>query len=124
MKLALRKFVAPAAVAAAFVVVAAQTSPVLAQGDAQRMNRSDARFFVTGSDPESLLVHSTAPTHNTVCSSAHGSGDVTVKYDDNTTTLSLGHCALLAAGHVSVHGAHEATNAHVSVHNYHHSHAP
>ncbi len=84
-------------------------------------DRPGAEATVTGTD-ETLLVHSSTPSKNTVCADAHGQGDVVVMYDDNLTNISPGHCALLEAGQIRVKGAHEDTNTHVQVH--HHSHSP
>lgn len=81
-----------------------------------------AQATVSGTD-ETLLVHSATPSKNTVCSSTHGQGDVVVKYDDNETNISPGHCALLEAGQIRVRGANEDTHTHVRVHD-HQSHSP
>lgn len=61
------------------------------------------------------LVHTTTPDNYVVCADPHGTGPVTLAYDDNEMDMHPGHCALVEAGRISAHGR-VGTHTHVSVH--------
>jgi hypothetical protein len=101
---------------AAIIMFAAGSTAALASGESRDENSPVAEATITNmQEGDSLLVHTQSPTQNTVCADSHGTTDVVVKYDDNETNISPGHCALLEAGHISARAGGEGTT-HVTVH--------
>jgi hypothetical protein len=93
----------------------ASVTPALAGHEQQELDRPTAQATVDDTENDTLLVHTQAVSQHTVCADAHGTTDVVVKYDENETNISPGHCALLEAGQISVHAGREG-KTHVTVH--------
>jgi len=114
------KRLAQVAALTAAVVVASGTTASFAAGDSPEMRSNDiptAEATIEATDADVLLVHTQSMGQHTVCADAHGTADVVVMYDENETTISPGHCALLEASQIKAHSAAQG-KTHVTVHSH------
>jgi hypothetical protein len=103
------------AIAVAFVAGTTGAFAASSSREAASEDRPTAEATISDADNDTLLVHTQSASQHSVCADAHGTTDVVVKYDDNETTVSPGHCALVEAGHISAHAG-GAGQTHVTVH--------